>query len=95
MSRFRLVAQRDVLLRRCFEQPLPPLHARFGAMLEASPELALALQKVPHGPEEVVCVCACVHTFMRASAWRGHACGVGGDRCVGRCMVGACLCSGR
>lgn len=45
-ARFRLLAQHDVLLRRSFAQPLPPLHAQFEPMLAASPELALALQKV-------------------------------------------------
>jgi 2',5'-phosphodiesterase len=45
-SRFALAAQRDVLLRQAFAQPLPALHAQFAPMLEASPHLAEALQKV-------------------------------------------------
>jgi 2',5'-phosphodiesterase len=35
-----------VLLRDAFKQPLPALHAQFAPMLEASPHLAEALQKV-------------------------------------------------
>ncbi|PNH06494.1 2',5'-phosphodiesterase 12 [Tetrabaena socialis] len=45
-SRFTALAHADIRLRESFAPPLPPLHAQFAPLLEASPELALALQKV-------------------------------------------------
>ncbi|GBF89998.1 hypothetical protein Rsub_02704 [Raphidocelis subcapitata] len=45
-SRFSLAATRDLSMRDVFKQPLAPLHAQFEAMLDSSPHLAEALQKV-------------------------------------------------
>ncbi len=45
-DRYRALAHRDIRLRDAFAAPLPPLHAQFQPLLDASPELAHALQRV-------------------------------------------------
>lgn len=46
MDRYRALAHRDIRLRDAFAAPLPPLHAQFQPLLDASPELSHALQRV-------------------------------------------------
>lgn len=45
-SRFRLAGSRDLSMRDVFRRPLSPPHHQFDEMLEGSPHLAEALQKV-------------------------------------------------